>query len=230
MPHDQEDLDMSKLPAPVAAALGLVPTVLDGVRRLPGRAATLPVLAVSSALTVMETARREYDELATRGEQFVEQWRGQRAEEAHAPEAKQEPTPTQDAHTPTRVDTAATPEVVGTVEAVTAKVDAPEATSHDELPLPDYDHMTLGSLRGRLRSLSIEQLVTVRDYEKAHAHRLPVITLLDNRIAKLATDPEAQPSPGGEAPVLPSAAETPVEPKAARQPKSSPPRSKVRLT
>ena len=62
---------------------------------------------------------------------------------------------------------------------------------HDQLPLPDYDHLTLGSLRGRMRSLDLPQLVQVRDYEKAHANRLPIVTMLDNRIAKLATDPTA---------------------------------------
>ena len=244
MPDEQDDSDMSKLPVPVAAALGLVPTVLDGMRRLPGRAATLPVLAVSSALTAMETARREYDELALRGERFVEQLRGREGDSG--PEAREggarpevpseapkaAPTPQQEPATPTRVETAATPDVVDTVEAVAAEVEAPEVTSHDDLPLPDYDHMTLGSLRGRLRSLTIEQLVQVRDYEKAHAHRLPVVTLLDNRIAKLATDPSAEPSPGGEAPVLPAAADTPVEPKAATRAKNSPRPShaKVRIT
>ena len=66
---------------------------------------------------------------------------------------------------------------------------------HDELPLPDYDHMTLGSLRGRLRSLDVDQLVALRSYEKAHADRLPVVTMLDNRIAKLASAPaDEQPS------------------------------------
>jgi hypothetical protein len=63
---------------------------------------------------------------------------------------------------------------------------------HDDLPLPDYDHMTLGSLRGRLRSLDLEQLVQIRDYEKAHASRLPVVTMLDNRIAKLAVTPASE--------------------------------------
>jgi len=81
-------------------------------------------------------------------------------------------------------------------DAVAAFSDVPEVGSHDELPLPDYDHMTLGSLRGRLRSLDVAQLVQLRDYEKAHADRLPVITMLDNRIAKLATDASATPSPG----------------------------------
>jgi hypothetical protein len=74
-----------------------------------------------------------------------------------------------------------------------------EVVAHDELPLPDYDHLTLGSLRGRMRSLDLPQLVQIRDYEKAHANRLPIVTMLDNRIAKLANDPTAQLSGGGAA-------------------------------
>jgi hypothetical protein len=82
--------------------------------------------------------------------------------------------------------------------------------SHDELPLPDYDHMTLGSLRGRMRSLDVPQLVQIRDYEKAHANRLPIVTMLDNRIAKLATDPTAPLS--GSAPTDP----VPAKPRGTR--------------
>ena len=63
------------------------------------------------------------------------------------------------------------------------KVELPSGAS--DLPLPDFDNISLGSLRARLRSLSVEDLVTLREWEKAHAHRLPVITLLDNRIAKV---------------------------------------------
>ena len=90
----------------------------------------------------------------------------------------------------TRIDTAATADVVETVERVSSTIGG-EVLSHDDLPLPDYDHLTLGSLRGRMRSLDVPQLVQVRDYEKAHANRLPIVTMLDNRIAKLATDPTA---------------------------------------
>ena len=61
----------SPLPTPVAAALGLVPTILDGVRRLPGTAVRLPVLAVGNALATSERLRREYGELADRGERLV---------------------------------------------------------------------------------------------------------------------------------------------------------------
>ncbi|MGZ6826483.1 MAG: hypothetical protein ACXVGH_06785 [Mycobacteriales bacterium] len=265
----------SPVPTPVAAALGLVPTVVDGVKSLPGKAVQLPVLAISSALTALETVRREYGDLAGRGERVVARLRGADpdGQEAWAPEltgitesrpveiaedlvddtvAKisalldkaAEPAKkavgtkagTQDSGTDTPepaasgpVETAATPEVVATVEATVEAVDAPEVTAHDDLPLPDYDHMTLGSLRGRLRSLTVEQLVQVRDYEKAHAHRLPVVTLLDNRIAKLATDPGATPSSGGGEVVTPPAepAKAITEPAA---PRTTAARTKVRTT
>ena len=46
----------STLPTPLAAALGLVPATLDGVRALPGRVVQLPVLAVS-----MPAFRRELE-------------------------------------------------------------------------------------------------------------------------------------------------------------------------
>jgi len=276
----------SPVPNPVAAAIGIVPTVVAHARRLPGKAVQLPVFAVSSALTALDTVRREYGDLAERGEQLLARLRGTPLEEfedivqdvaAHSPFAGVydevvEPLDVastigatvagtaaraggrvedaadavvgtaqdaaragaaagakttaaagagsnasalpahdtlMDAQAPkgaatakatepdsTRIDSAATPDVVEMADAVAAFSDVPEVGSHDELPLPDYDHMTLGSLRGRLRSLDVAQLVQLRDYEKAHADRLPVITMLDNRIAKLATDASAMPSPG----------------------------------
>jgi len=276
----------SPVPNPVAAAIGIVPAVVAHARRLPGKAVQLPVFAVSSALTALDTVRREYGDLAERGEQLLARLRGTPLEEfedivqdvaAHSPFAGVydevvEPLDVastigatvagtaaraggrvedaadavvgtaqdaaragaaagakttaaagagsnasalpahdtlMDAQAPkgaatakatepdsTRIDSAATPDVVEMADAVAAFSDVPEVGSHDELPLPDYDHMTLGSLRGRLRSLDVAQLVQLRDYEKAHADRLPVITMLDNRIARLATDASATPSPG----------------------------------
>ena len=247
----------SSLPSPLAAAIGVVPAVLDGVRRLPVRAIQLPVLAVSGALSTMDALRREYDDLAERGERLVARLRGEvieqadelqdrvtdlvsRAPFATAPAAapasasafapasgqtptgagagfdrtpkheapthqtpthqtptdevpadeqpKGSPTPKAPEHSGARIETAASPAVVQTVEQIVARAAVDEAPlDHDELPLPDYDHMTLGSLRGRMRALSLQQLVQTRTYEKVHANRLPVVTMLDNRIAKLAT-------------------------------------------
>jgi hypothetical protein len=301
------------VPTPVAAALGLVPTVLDGVRRLPSKAVQLPVIAISTALAGLDAARREYGELAERGEHVVARMRGasldafedrvedrlkgtpvaglyDRAEDAledaggavgtvarkagdglgaaagrveklagtvagetagatgatgatanagaavaegteraaqrheaattlvkiptpaaatppETPEAEQPkgvPTPKAPETENGRPDTAASAAVVEIVEEVAVAVQAEPVTSRDELPLPDYDHMTLGSLRGRLRSLDVEQLIQLRDYEKSKADRLPVVTMLDNRIAKLATSPEV-PNPPTEAAPTPGA-------------------------
>ena len=91
------------------------------------------------------------------------------------------------------------------VEAVTAKLDVDEPESREDLPIPDFDNVSLGSLRGRLRSLSLEQLVVLREWEQAHAHRLPVITLLDNRIAKVSAQ---ETSNGSGADVYPSGSAT----------------------
>ena len=327
----------SPVPKPVSAALGLVPAVLSGVRSLPGKAVQLPVIAVSSALSGIDLAKREYDDLSQRGERLVARLRGASFDEledrfedrlqgtpvaglydkvedaledatdavakvtsraaktagngltgaastvetvadivkgdpagaarnagdalidaaAHAkdrvdandavreavsgdavqdtlPEAEQpkgEPTPKATEPDSTRVDTAATPAVVQAVEKVAGNTPAP---ARDDLPLADYDSMTLGSLRGRLRSLDMDQLVQLRAYEKSHADRLPVVTMLDNRIAKLAAG-DAKPT--GNTPDEPSAkASAPVKPPkkvgktAAAKTDNSPPHSKVRMT
>lgn len=263
---------MAKPPNPVpknvAAALGLVPTVVEGVRRLPTKAVQLPVIAVGTALTRIDKAKRGYDDLAERGERLIARLRGtsfdeledrfedslqgvpsvanlydraedaaekvldkvagngkgatknaaqsvqegtqraqDRAEAATAvdavqetlPEAEQpkgEPTAKATAPDTTRVDSAASPDVVEKVDQIAANVGG-EPLPHDELPLPDYDHMTLGSLRGRLRSLDMRQLVQLRAYEKSKADRLPVVTMLDNRIAKLSS---GEATPTGSAP------------------------------
>jgi hypothetical protein len=78
--------------------------------------------------------------------------------------------------------------VTDQVEQIAEQLDLDEPTDRAELPIPDFDNVSLGSLRGRLRSLSLEQLVVLREWEQAHAKRLPVITLLDNRIAKVSAE------------------------------------------
>jgi hypothetical protein len=62
-----------------------------------------------------------------------------------------------------------------------------------DLPLADFDHMTTAQLRGRLRTLDAVGLVQLLDYERAHANRVGIIVMLENRLAKLhaAQDPKA---------------------------------------
>ncbi len=56
------------------------------------------------------------------------------------------------------------------------------------LPVPNYDSLTIPSLRARLRNLDTAQLRTLLDYEKAHASRGDVLTMFERRIAKLESD------------------------------------------
>jgi hypothetical protein len=65
------------------------------------------------------------------------------------------------------------------------------ALSQDDLPVEDYDHLSIASLRARLARVDLAGLAALRDYEKAHADRLPVVTMLENRIAKVQTQSSA---------------------------------------
>lgn len=46
----------------------------------------------------------------------------------------------------------------------------------------DYDSLTLAQLRARLRTLSVDELTTLLDYETATSARAPFLTMLTNRI------------------------------------------------
>jgi hypothetical protein len=62
---------------------------------------------------------------------------------------------------------------------------APAAPGQAALPVPNYDDLTLASLRARLRNLDQSQVRVLLDYEKAHAGRPDVLTMYERRIAKL---------------------------------------------
>lgn len=53
------------------------------------------------------------------------------------------------------------------------------------LPVPNYDDLSIASLRARLRALDAAQVRDLLDYERAHASRANVITMFERRIAKL---------------------------------------------
>jgi hypothetical protein len=55
-------------------------------------------------------------------------------------------------------------------------------------PLPNYDQLSIASLRARLRNLDVPQLMGLLEYEKGHAGRADVIVMFERRIAKLETD------------------------------------------
>jgi len=64
----------------------------------------------------------------------------------------------------------------------------PEARDLDQtgnVPLPNYDELSIASLRARLRNLDLTQVRQLAEYERAHAARADVIGMLDRRIVKL---------------------------------------------
>lgn len=54
-----------------------------------------------------------------------------------------------------------------------------------ELPVPNYDDLSVASLRARLRNLDPSQVRVLLEYEKDHAGRAAVLTMFERRIAKL---------------------------------------------
>jgi len=68
---------------------------------------------------------------------------------------------------------------------ITEAVTEPAATGQDALPVPNYDDLSVASLRARLRNLDQSQVRTLLDYEKAHAGRADVLSMFERRITKL---------------------------------------------
>jgi hypothetical protein len=82
-----------------------------------------------------------------------------------------------------------------------------DSPHHDQLPLPDYDHLPTGSLEGRIRTLDSAGVEALLAYEQAHAHRLPVVQLLSTRLEQLAAG--AEPSGGSPTAATPEAEHAP---------------------
>ena len=59
------------------------------------------------------------------------------------------------------------------------------AAAADMAPLPNYDELSVPSLRARLRNLDVTQVRQLAEYERAHAARAEVLTMFERRIAKL---------------------------------------------
>ena len=163
---------------PLRAGIGLVAAGVERARHVNVTSvATLPLRGLAALVQARDAVERTYEELSNRGETVIARWRGR-----PAPRQTAEPLPVP--------DEVANP--FGLPDDVTTAIDeaAPGATlAHDQLPLDDYDHLTLGSLRARLPKLDAVALVQLLDYERAHAHRLTVLTMLENRIAKINATP-----------------------------------------
>jgi hypothetical protein len=97
--------------------------------------------------------------------------------------------------------------------------------ARNTLPLPDYDHLPLGGLESRIRSLGVEEVEELLAYERSHADRLPVTELLASRLEQLKSG--AEPSSGDPGALRPEQSQghagSPVSPATSPQPMSPPP-------
>jgi hypothetical protein len=87
--------------------------------------------------------------------------------------------------------------------------------TRDALPIPDYDHLPVGSLASHVRSLDEEGVSALLSYERQHGARVPALQVLEARLDQLRSGaqpsggdptsvPEAPPAPAGGSPVDPS--------------------------
>ena len=70
--------------------------------------------------------------------------------------------------------------------------------AREELPLPNYDDLLVGSIESRIRTLDADGVEQVLAYEREHADRVQVVQLLEHRLSTLRSG-DAEPSGGSPA-------------------------------
>lgn len=191
---------MSSLPLPVRVAAGLVVAAVEEVRDLPRTVVGLPISAVSRVLQLTMRAQQLVTELAIKGDTALE---GARPVEEAPSWARfdDDPAPTplgsdRRAEAIAPYDATADEAWETTLEDTSLEFSdlAPAHVNGDGRPpatpeaLPGYETLTVSQLRGRLRSLDLDQLVELLAWESAHDDRPPFVTMLTNRIATVTAE------------------------------------------
>lgn len=80
-------------------------------------------------------------------------------------------------------------EVAARTLAEAERRDDPAVHEHptDDLPVPGWNELTVAAIRQRLRTLSRDDITALLAYERDHGERQPVVTALENRLARLVT-------------------------------------------
>ena len=84
--------------------------------------------------------------------------------------------------------TRVTQAVASTARTVTDQAPAgttPGEEPEEDLPVPRWDELSLGSIRARLSRLSESDLVILHSYEERHQSRPDVLSMLANRLIKI---------------------------------------------
>ncbi|MDV6231339.1 MULTISPECIES: lipid droplet-associated protein [Rhodococcus] len=193
---------MTRVPFAARVAAGVAVTVVEEARKLPGSALMLPMTVVSEALARGMRFQQQVTALAIKGDLIIaslpvigtpteEQpsWASFDEDEDDTFDA---PVVTDDVDVPDapvaepvaangRFALYSTPPLDEPVQDTSAKR-APSADKPEIVEMIDFDTLALAQLRARLRTLSIEDLETLLDYENDTLARAPFQTMLANRI------------------------------------------------
>jgi hypothetical protein len=170
-----------------------VPQVNERVKEAPASALRAMFAGIGSLLFVRDKVKsKPAAENATETKAAAPETAA--PESSASPDASAGPETTTGPEVTTAPETTVTPEdtavpettAAAPVTAVAETAAAPAAEEAAALPLPNYDELSVASLRARLRNLSAEQLTVLISYEKSHADRADVITMFERRITKLA--------------------------------------------
>lgn len=186
---------MSPIPLPVRVAVGLAVTAMEQARKLPEQLAELPITAAGRAVQAGMRVQQRVTELAIKGDEVfslfspVEDtppWA--RFDEDDKPQRPETDSPAVPAPGSFPVATEVGEfDEADVAQALTPPHSTATTASPDANPgtaaLAGYDDLSLAQLRGKLRELSLPQLMEVREYEQVHQNRPAFVTLLSNRIA-----------------------------------------------
>ncbi|OZE79846.1 MULTISPECIES: lipid droplet-associated protein [Nocardiaceae] len=193
---------MTRVPFAARVAAGVAVTVVEEARKLPGSALMLPMTVVSEALARGMRFQQQVTALAIKGDLIIATLPvvGTPREEQPAwasfdeddDDAFDTPVITDDVDVPDapvaepvaangRFALYSTPPLDEPVQDTSAKR-APSIDKPEIVEMIDFDTLALAQLRARLRTLSVEDLETLLDYENDTLARAPFRTMLANRI------------------------------------------------
>ena len=168
-------------------------SAIEESRKLPAATVMLPMTALSQLLQTTMHLQQFITSLAIRGDQLFSHWGGE------PPELPEWATFDEDEPTAPPVserDTSAgrfalysmPPRELGEpngdpTNGRAVNGAAPQAGEPEIAEYLDYDSFTLAQLRARLRSLSLDELTALLDYEQCTLARVLFLTMLENRIA-----------------------------------------------
>jgi hypothetical protein len=179
---------MVRAPYLARVATGAAVYAIEETRKLPSTAVTLPMTALSQVLQTAMHLQQFITSLAIRGDVVLSQWTGSPSELPEWATFDEDEDITDVPEPPessggrfalySMPPVTAADEQVNGAEQPSTDVEEPEIAQY-----LDYGTLTLAQLRARLRSLSVDELTELLDYEVNTLARPPFQTMLENRIA-----------------------------------------------